>query len=110
MSARVRVGGVTWNWTTHMVCAGPEERLIVVPDPEGDPVRARGGLEGALRMEWRDGSFRKWRIHREAGGIIFSSHYVRLGPAPIGRSELLAGMTSERLEEALTLAREREGE
>ena len=109
MSSRVRVGDVTWNWTTHMVCAGPEERLIVVPDPEGDLARVIGGLEGATRMEWRDGSFRKWRIHREARGIIFSSHYVRLGPAPIEGGELLAGMTSQRLEQALTLAR-REGE
>lgn len=105
MSARVTVGGVTWNWTTHLVCAGPEERLIVVPEPAGDVGRVKAGLQGASRMEWRDGSFRKWRVHRRPEGIIFSSHYTRLGPAPVASAECLAGMTSERLEQVLAEAR-----
>ena len=109
MSSRVTVGGVTWNWTTHLVCAGPEERLIVVPDPAGDPAKVTAGLQGADRMEWRDGSFRKWRVHRGPGGIIFSSHYTRLGPAALGQDECLAGMTSDRLEQVLAEARRHGG-
>ncbi|NNM32836.1 MAG: hypothetical protein HKO53_07200 [Gemmatimonadetes bacterium] len=105
MSSRVTVGGVTWNWTTHLVCAGPEERLIVVPEPHGDLMKVRAGLRGANRMEWRDGSFRKWRVHRGPDGIIFSSHYTRLGPAPVASEECLAGMTSECLERVLAAAR-----
>ena len=105
MSDRVRIGGIIWNWTTHMVCAGPEERLIVVPDPVGDPSRVRRGLVEAARMEWRDGSFRKWRIHQAGGEIVFSSHYTRVGPVPLCDGEVLAGLTSERLERALDVAR-----
>ena len=101
----VQIGDVMWHWAANLVCAGPDERLVVIPDAHGDLLQARMGLEGAERMEWRDAGFRKWRIRRSPEGIIFSSHYARLGPVDILATECLAGMANERLEQILTAAR-----
>ncbi|MGI9628129.1 MAG: hypothetical protein ACR2QM_14935 [Longimicrobiales bacterium] len=108
MGKVVRVGDITWHWASNLVCAGPEERLIVVRAPvqtSGDPL---GALRDADKMEWRDAGFRKWRVHRSPEGISFASHYERVGPTPLEPGEPLAGMGNDRLEELLGLAR-REG-
>ena len=107
MGNTVQVGKITWHWASNLVCAGPEERLVVIRSEDGPPKDARGALSGADRMEWRDAAFRKWRIHRRPDGITFSSHYERVGPAPIRPKESLAGMANERLEELLAAARAR---
>ena len=101
----VQIGDVTWHWAANLVCAGPDERLVVIPDAHGDLQQARAGLAGAERMEWRDAGFRKWRIRRSPEGIIFASHYAQLGPVGIRPAECLAGMASERLEQILAAAR-----
>ena len=107
MNDAVRLGSVTWRWATNVVCAGPDERLIVIRDQMGaSAADAQAALERAERMEWRDSAFRKWRIHRSGEGVTFVSHYERLGPVALESAETLAALSSERLESLLAAARE----
>lgn len=101
----MEVGEITWHWASNLICAGPEERLVVIRSEGGPPKDPREALSGADRMEWRDAAFRKWRIHRSPDGITFSSHYERVGPARVRPKESLTGMANERLEELLAAAR-----
>lgn len=105
MANVVRIGGVAWHWAGNLVCAGPDERLVVIPDTDPGPDRAWEALTRAERMEWRDGGFRKWRIQKSGEGITFSSHYARFGPVVAPAAMCLAGMTNELLEAALAQAR-----
>ena len=103
----VKVGSVTWHWSSNLVCAGPEERLIVIRGGGGPGKEdAHDALCRADRMEWRDAGFRKWRIHRRGQAITFSSYKECTGPVTVFPDEPLAGMTDRRLEELLAAARD----
>lgn len=105
MANVVHVGGVAWHWAGNLVCAGPDERLVVIPETDGDPARASTALTRADRMEWRDAGFRKWRVVHTSEGIAFSSHYARFGPVLVPSDTCLAGLSNDRLEKALAAAR-----
>ena len=105
----VTVGSIRWVWSTNVVCAGPNDRLIVARGLGAAEHDAERALLDAGRMEWRDGGFRRWRVDRSPGGLMFTSHYEKLGPVHVDAAVPLAGLTDPELEAFLAAARQLTG-
>ena len=105
----VVVGSVRWVWSTNVVCAGPNDRLIVTRGLGASEDDAEAAILEATRMEWRDAGFRRWRLDRRPAGVLFTSHYEKLGPVELSLSVPLAQLTDHDLEAMLAKARAAEG-
>jgi len=105
----VTVGSIRWVWSTNVVCAGPNDRLIVTHGLGAAEHDAERALLDAGRMEWRDAGFRRWRVDRSPGGLMFTSHYEKLGPVRVDAAVPLARLTDPELEAFLAAARQLTG-
>ena len=105
----VTVGSIRWVWSTNVVCAGPNDRLIVTRGLGASEQDAEAAIREARRMEWRDAGFRRWRLDRDSVGVLFTSHYERLGPVQLDDAIPLARLTDVELERMLAAARAAEG-
>ncbi len=105
----VTVGPIRWVWSTNVVCAGPNDRLIVTHGLGAAEHDAERALLDAGRMEWRDAGFRRWRVDRSPGGLMFTSHYEKLGPVRVDAAVPLARLTDPELEAFLAAARQLTG-
>lgn len=101
----VTVGSIRWVWSTNVVCAGPRDRLIVTRGLGASEEDATAAILEAGRMEWRDAGFRRWRLDRVPEGLLFTSHYEKLGPVFVADDVPLARLTDGELEELLARAR-----
>lgn len=101
----VKVGSIRWVWSTNVVCAGPNDRLIVTRGLGAAEQDAERALLEAGRMEWRDTGFRRWRVDRAPGGLVFTSHYEKLGPVKVDAAVPLARLTDAELGALLAEAR-----
>ena len=99
------VGSIRWVWSTNVVCAGPNDRLIVTHGLGAAECDAERALLEAGRMEWRDAGFRRWRVDRGPAGLLFTSHYEKLGPVHVDTAVPLARLTDPELEALLAAAR-----
>jgi hypothetical protein len=100
------VGAIRWVWSTNVVCAGPNDRLIVTRGLGASEEDAATAILEARRMEWRDAGFRRWRLERTPEGLLFTSHYEKLGPTALDDDVPLARLTDAELEAMLARARE----
>jgi hypothetical protein len=91
-----------------VVCAGPSDRLIVTRGLGATEADAYAAILEARRMEWRDSGFRRWRLDRGDTGVVFTSHYEKLGPVPVLGSTPLATLADADLERLLARARAEE--
>ena len=105
VSRTFSVGPVTWSWSSSVVCGGPSGRLIVTRAASLSDEEARGALLGAVRMEWRDASLRRWTVDRGPDGVTFETHYEKLGPVPLDDAHPLASLADAELEALLAKAR-----
>ena len=105
----VTVGSIRWVWSTNVVCAGPNDRLIVTHGLGAAEHDAERALLEAGRMEWRDAGFRRWRVDRGPNGLVFTSHYEKVGPVDADAAVPLARLTDPDLEALLAAARQRTG-
>ena len=101
----VTIGAIRWVWSTNVVCAGPNDRLIVTRGLGASEEDASAAILEATRMEWRDSGFRRWRLDRRDAGVIFTSHYERLGPVALDDAVPLAQLSDTELETMLAAAR-----
>lgn len=101
----VTVGPIRWVWSTNVVCAGPNDRLIVTRGLGASEEDATAAILKARRMEWRDSGFRRWRLDRRDEGVVFISHYETLGPVELDEAVPLARLSDAELESLLTRAR-----
>ena len=101
----VTVGAIRWVWSTNVVCAGPNDRLIVTRGLGASEQDATAAILEALRMEWRDAGFRRWRLDHRPEGVMFTSHYEKLGPVVLNDGIPLARLTDAELEAMLARAR-----
>lgn len=106
----VTIGAIRWVWSTNVVCAGPNDRLIVTRGLGALEEDASAAILEAARMEWRDGGFRRWRLDRKPEGIVFTSHYEKLGPVALDPDVPLARLSDEDLEAMLASARRAESD
>ena len=105
----VTIGPIQWVWSTNVVCAGPNDRLIVTRGLGASEADAAEAILEARRMEWRDTGFRRWRIDRRSEGVVFTSHYEKLGPVALDDGVPLARLTDAELEDMLAGARKAAG-
>ena len=106
----VVVGSIRWVWSTNVVCAGPNDRLIVTRGLGVSETDAHTAILEARRMEWRDAGFRRWRLDRsDDGSLTFRSHYETLGPVTLDPTVPLARLDDVELEALLARARHEAG-